>query len=427
MNISSHKEHKISGGHIEKQPDTFQNVKQKSSDVDSFSNEDANHILLDKRKSWAVEELVAELSKMRTGRHHHEFPSTRLEDEELRCDSSIASSSSHMNHSTVHSSPDDKNLCSSKHALSLESDKADNKEGSQARSCTGVSEDYSKVCPLPLEGSRNVGKVTHKLSDSLEKLAQEIQFQPAGTVSSGNTQSNFSGRFSEPSSVTGSAEVDSTKMDSAFSKIKSKLSYSSSFKTKKEMQKELKHGSGNSVLSTSWENALSECKKTEDDEVIKHAKELRSSGHVLSSFKGQVDLEHHQLIESHSGSDLEVLSEGVVPHKPTSKHWNLVRRHVFPDKTKGTVFVSGSESEENVDESVCRDEGSVSGLSDDILLCHSGTSKGYSDISDGAVSDELLIESLGKGREEKEGDLCSHVRLQKKPVSLSRKNRVRSL
>lgn len=430
MNNSCPKEHTIYGVHCEKQPDTFQNVKQKSSDMDSLNKEDANHILLDKRKSWAVEELVTELSKMRTERNHHESPSTKFEDEKHRSEGSITSSSLHMNHSTVHSSPDDKILFSGKHALSLESDKADNsaqrnKGGSEVRSCIGVSEAYCKVCPVPLEGSKNVGKVTHKLSESLEKLAQEIQFQPVATVTSGNAQCNFSGSFNEPSIVIGS-EADNTKMESAFSRIKNKLSYSSSFKTKKEMQQVLKRRSGNSVLSTSLENALSECKKTEDDKVIQDEKKL-SSGRVSSSFKGQVDLDHCQLKASHSGSDLEVLSQGIASQEASNQHWNVVRRHVFRDKMKGIVFVSGSESEENLDESVCRDEGSVSGLSDDVLLCQSGTSKGYSDISDGAVSDDLLIESFGKGKEEKEADPSSHMKLQKQSVSLSRKNRVRLL
>ncbi|XP_021938903.1 rho GTPase-activating protein 12-like isoform X4 [Zootermopsis nevadensis] len=426
MSVSCPGEHQIYEVHCEKQPDTFQNVKKKSSNVEGFSKEETNHILLDKRKSWAVEELVAELSKMRTERNHHEPPNVNLEEDKHRSKDRISSSSSHMNHNTIHSSPDDKILFSSKHALSLENDKADNtaqrnKGGTEVRSCISVSEPCSEVRPIPLEGLKHVGKVKHKLSESLEKLAQEIRFQTVAAVSSENAQSNTSSSFNEPSIVVSSA-VDNKKMESAFSRIKSKLSYSNSFKTRKEMQQVLKHRSGNSVLSTSWENALSECKKTEDYKVIQDEKKL-NSGHVSSSFKGQVDLDHCQLKASHSGSDLEVLNQVIVSQKASNQHWNLVRHHVFNDKVKGIQFVSGSESEENLDESVCRDEGSVSGLSDDIL-CQRGTNKGSSDISDGAVSDDLLvIESLSKGGEEKEGDPCSSVKLQRKLVSLSRKSR----
>jgi hypothetical protein len=85
MNISCPKECKNSRGHIEKQPDTFQNVNQKSSDTDGLNKEDANYILLDKRKSWAVEELVAELSKMRAERNCGESPtspSTKYDEEQ---------------------------------------------------------------------------------------------------------------------------------------------------------------------------------------------------------------------------------------------------------------------------------------------------------------------------------------------------------
>lgn len=425
MNISYPKEHKIYGVRCGKQPNTFQKVKQKSSNIDSLNKEDINHILLDKRKSWAVEELVAELSKVRTERNHHEFPSTEFEDEKHRVKDSVTSSSSHMYHSTVHSSPDDK-ISSSKYVLSLESDKAgispqQNKGGSEV-SCISGSEEHCKVCPVPLEGSEHVGKVTHKLSESLEKLAQEIQFQPVATVTSGNAQSNFLGCCNEPRIVVDSA-VDNTKMESAFGRIKSKLSYSSSFKTRKEMQQVLKRRNGNSVLSTSWENALSESKKIEDSKVTQDKNKLTSE-HVLSSFKEQVDLGQCPLKASHSGSDLEALSVGVVPQKALNQHWNLVRHHVFHDKMK---VVSGSESEETVDECVYQDEGSISGLSDDIVLCQGGTSKGYSDISDGAVSDDLLIESSGKSKGGKKGDPSSGMKLQKKSVSLSRKNKVRSL
>lgn len=405
MNISCPKECKSSRGHIEKQPDTFQNVNQKSSDTDGLNKEDANHILLDKRKSWAVEELVAELSKMRAERKCAESPSTKYDEEgHLHEDSDVTSSSSHINCSS------DNILCSSKHALSLKCDKADNsvqrkKTSIQVGSCKGTSEAYSKVCPVPSEGSKSVGQVTRKLSESWEKLEQGIQ-DPTG-----------SGSLNEPNTCTSSA-VDSTKMDSLFSKMKSKLNYSSSFKTKKEMQQVLKRGSGNAVLSTSWEDALSDCKKGKDT-VHQDGNKL-NSGHMLSSSKGNIDLDHHQIKANHSGKEMEVSSQGNISQKAGSRHWNLVRHHVFGDKVERVM--SGSESEENRDDSVGPDEGSISGLSDDMPLRQSGVSKVYSDISDGAVSDDLLTELLDKAGEEK-GDFPCQLKLQKKR-SLSRKNRV---
>ncbi|PNF43625.1 hypothetical protein B7P43_G03103 [Cryptotermes secundus] len=414
MNISCPKECKSSRGHIEKQPGTFQNVNQKSSDTDGLNKEDANHILLDKRKSWAVEELVAELSKMRTERNCGESPrsptspSTKYDEEgHLHEDSDVTSSSSHINRSS------DNILCSSKHALSLKCDKADNsvqrkKRNIQVRSCKGTSEAYSKVCPVPSEGSKSVGQVTRKLSESWEKLEQGIQ------------DVTGSGSLNEPNTCTGSA-VDNTKMDSLFSKMKSKLNYSSSFKTKKEMQKVLKRGSGNAVLSTSWEDALSDCKKGKD--TVHQDENKLNAGHMLSSSKGNTDLDHHQLKADHSGREMEVSSQGNISQKAGSRHWNLVRHHVFGDKVERVV--SGSESEENRDDSVGPDEGSISGLSDNMPLCQSGVSKVYSDISDGAVSDDLLTDSLDKAGEEK-GDFPCQLKLQKKRLSLSRKNRVES-
>jgi hypothetical protein len=420
INIISPYECNTSRGHSEKQPDTFQNVKKKSSVMDSLIKEDASHILLDKRKSWAVEELVAELSKMRTGRNCYESCGTEADIEECLNKNSVTSSSSHMSCSSVHSYSDDKNLCSSKHSLSLESDKADNyvqrsKRHSEVRSCVNISEAYIKVCPVPCEGSKNVEKVVHTPSESLEKLAQEIQFCPTGTVNSRAAQINFSGSLNEPSTVIGSA-VDNTKMDSAFKRMKSKLRYSSSFKTRKEMQPVLKGRSGNSVLSTSWENVPFECKETKDIKVIQDERKLKNSEHVSGALKGQTDLDHDQQKSSHSGSDLEVSG------KESGQHLNVVHHDVFGDKRKGTSLVSGSESEENLGDSVGPDEGSISGLSDDIL-CQSGMSKVYSDISDGAVSDDLLIESLDEMREVKDGS-SSHVQLQKKRIPLSRKSRV---
>jgi hypothetical protein len=424
MNICS-KECKTSWGNTEKQPDTFQDMDQKLSDTDGLNKEDANYILLDKRKSWAVEELVAELSKMRAERNCSESPrspSTKYgEEQHLNEDSDVTSYSSHINRS-VPSSPDDNILCSSKHALSVKGDKADNsiqrnKRSSQIRSCKDTSEAYSKVCPVPSEGSKSVGQVTHKLYEPLEKLEQEIQ-DLTGTVSSRNAQSNFSGTFNEPSTCTGSA-VDNTKMDSLFSKMKSKLNYSSSFKTRKEIQQVSKRGSGNSVLSTSWEDALSDCKK--GNEKVRQDGNKLNSGHVLSSLKGNIDLDHHQRKANRSGSELEVPSQGIVSQKASRQHWNLVRHQVFGDKVKGVV--SGSESEENQDDSVGPDEGSISGLSDDVSLRHSSVSKVYSDISDDAVSNDLLTESLDKAGENN-GDFHCHLKLQKERLPLSRKSRV---
>jgi hypothetical protein len=427
MNTFCPKECKTSKGHSEKQPDTLQNMNQKSSDMNILSKEDADNILLGKLKSWDVEELAAELSDIRTERNLTESPSTKFDSEKHLNEGSFTSPISHNDCSVVHSSPYDK-MCSSKHALSLKSDKVDNssqrtKGGSQEQSCISVSETYSKVCPVSSRGSRNVEKGTCKLSESLEKLAQEIQFDPNGANGSRNAHSNFSGSFIEPSTVIGSA-VDNTKMDSMFSRMKTKLSYSSSFKTKKEMQQVLKRRSGNSVLSTSWENALSEYKGTENNKVIQDENKLRNAGHVLNSLKEQRDSEHHQLKASHSGSDLEVLSQGIVSQKASSQHLNLVHHHVFGDKTKEILHVSGSESEENLDESMGPDEGSISGLSDDNHLCQSGRSKVYSDISDDAVSDDLLSESLGEAGQEQGGDSSSCQKLQRKQVSFSGRNRV---
>jgi hypothetical protein len=136
--------------------------------------------------------------------------------------------------------------------------------------------------------------------------------------------------------------------------------------------------------------------------------------------KGNIDLDHHQLKANHSGSELEAPSQGIVSQKSSRQHWNLVRHHVFGDKVKGVV--SGSESEENQDDSVGPDEGSISGLSDDMPLRQSGVSKVYSDISDDAVSNDLLTESLDKAGEDNDDFQC-HLKLQKKR-SLSRKSRV---
>lgn len=420
VNISCPCECNASRKHSEKESRTFQNVNAKSSDTDSLIKEDASHILLDKRKSWAVEELVAELSKMRTERNCYESSGTNADDEKQLNEDSITSSSSHMSCSGVHSYPYDKNMCSSKHSLSAESDKSDNyvprsKRHTEVKCCVDISEAYCRACSVPCEGLKHVEKDIHKPSESLETLAQEIQFDPSGTVDDRAAQIILSGSLNEPSTLIGSA-VDNTKMDSAFRRMKNKLRYSSSFKTKKEMQHVLKHRSERSVLSTSWENALFECKETK---VIQDEKKVKNLEHVSGALKGQMDLDHDQLKSSHSGSDLEV------SRKESSKYWNVIRKDVFGDKRKGISVVSGSESEENPDESVGPDEGSISGLSDDIL-CQSGTSKVYSDISDGAVSDDLLIESLDKMREVKDGS-SSQVQLQKKRVLPSRKNRVSSL
>lgn len=412
MNISCPHERKTPRGHSEKQPDTFQNVNTKSSGIDSLIKEDASHILLDKRKSWAVEELVAVLSKMRTETNSYESSSTKADDDEHLNENSVTSCSSHMSCSSVHSYPDDKNFCSNKYSLSVASDKADNcvqgnKKHSEVRSCIDISEGFTRVCAAPCEGSKNVEKVICKPSKSWEKLVQEVHVNPAGTVNSRAAQISFPGSLNEPSTVIVSA-VDNTKMDSAFRRMKSKLGYSGSFKTKKERQHVSKRRSGNSVLSTSWENALCEFKDSKGIKLIPDKKKLENSEHVSGALMG---LDHDQLKSSQSGSDLEVLQ------KESGQHGNVVHQGTFGDKSKGISVVSGSESEENLD------EGSTSGLSDDIL-CKSATSKGYSDISDGAVSDDLQIESLDKVKEVKDGS-SSHVQLQKKRIPLSRKKRVR--
>jgi hypothetical protein len=251
----------------------------------------------------------------------------------------------------------------------------------------------------------------------LEKLEQEIQ-DLTGTISSRNGQSNFSGSFNKPSTSIGSA-VENTKMDSLLSKVKSKINYSSSFKTRREMQQVLKRGSGNAVLSTSWEDVLSDCNKSKGK--VHQDENKLNSGHVLSSLKGNIDLDHYQLKANHSGRGMEVSSKGIVSQKARSQHWNLVRHHVFGDKVEGVM--SGSESEENRGDSVGPDEGSINGLSDDMPLRQSGVNKVNSDISDDAVSDDLLTESLDKAGEEK-GDFYCHQKLQKKRLSLSRKTRV---
>jgi len=411
VNIPCPYECKTSRGHSETQPDTFQNVNKKSSGMDSLIKEDASHILFDKRKSWAVEELVAELSKMRTERNCYESSGTKADDEEHSNENSVTSCSPHMSYSCIHSYPDDKNLCSNKHSLSVASDKTDNcvegnKKHSAVRSCVDISEGLTTVCTVPCEGSKNVEKVTRKPSESWEKLTQEVHFNPPGTADSRASQINFSGSLNEPSTITVSA-VDNTKMDSVFRRMKSKVQHSRSFKTKKEFQRAAKRWSGNSVLSTSWENALSDCKESKGIKLIPDEK-LKNSGHVSGALIG---LGHDQLKSSHSGSDLEVLQ------KESGEPWNVVQQGAIGDKSKGISVVSGSESEENLD------EGSTSGLSDDIL-CPNATSKVYSDISDGAVSDDLLIESLDKVKEVTDGS-SSHVQLQKKRVSLSRKKRVR--
>lgn len=408
VNISCPYERKTSRGHSETQPDTFQNVNKKSSGMDSLIKEDASHILFDKRKSWAVEELVAELSKMRTERNCYESSSTKADDEEHSNENSVTSYSPHMSCSFAHSYPDDKKMCLNKHSLSVASDKADNcvqgnKKHSAVRSCVDISEGFTRVCTVPCEESKNVEKVTHKSSESWEKLMQEVHFNPPGTVDSRASHINFSGSLNEPSTVM--AAVDNTKMDSAFRRMKNKLGYASSFKTKKEIQRALKLKSGNSVLSTSWENALFECKDSKGIKLNPDEKKLKNSEHVSGALIG---LDHDQPKSSHSGSDLEVLQ------KESDQHCNVVHQGAIGDKSKGISVVSGSESEENLD------EGSTSGLSDNIL-CQSATSKAYSDISDGAFSDDLLIESLDKL---KDGS-SSHVQLQKKRVPLSRKKKVR--
>jgi len=408
VNISFPFECKTSRGHSGTQLDTFQNVNKRSSGMDSLIKEDASHILFDKRKSWAVEELVAELSKMRTERNCCESSGTKDDDEEHSNESSVTSCSPHM---SCHSNRDDKNLCSNKHSLSVASDKADkcvqgNKRHSAVRS-QGISDDFTRVCTVACEGSKNVEKVIHKPSESWEKLAQKVHFNPPGTVDSRASQISFSGSLNEPSTVIVSA-VDNTKMDSAFRRMKSKLQYSSSFKTKKEIQHALKQRSGNSVLSTSWENALFERKESKGIKFIPDKNKLKNSEHVSGALIG---VDHDQLKSSHSGSDLEVLP------KESGQHLNIVHHGAVGDKSKGISVVSGSESEGNLD------EGSTSGLSDDVL-CRSATSKVYSDISDGAVSDDLLIESLDKVKDMTDGS-SSHVQLLKKRFPLLRKRKVR--
>lgn len=405
VNISCLHECKTPKGHSEKQPDTFQNVNTKSSVMDSLIKEDASHILFDKRKSWAVEELVAELSKMKTERSCYESSSAQPYDEEHLDENSVTSCSSHVSCSSVHSCPDDNHFCSNKHSLSVTSDKADNcvqgsKKDSEVRR---VDISDTRVSAAPYEGSKNVEKVIHKSFKSWEKLAQEVQVNPAGTVNSRASQISFPGSLNEPSTA-----VDNTKMESAFRRMKNKLVYSGSFKVKKDKQHVLKRRSGNSVLSTSWENALSECKESKGVELIPDEKKLTNSEHVSSALIG---LDRDRLKSSHSGSDLEVLQ------KESGQHGNVLHQGACGDKSKGISVVSGSESEENLD------EGSTSGLSDDVL-CKSVTSKGYSDISDGAVSDDLQIESLDKVTEVEDGS-SSHVQLQKKQMPLPRKYRVR--
>lgn len=401
VNISCPHECKTSKGHSEKQPDTFQNVNTKSSGMDSLIKEDASHILFDKRKSWAVEELVAELSKMKTERSCYESSGTQPDDEEQFDENSVTSCSSHM------SCGSDNNFCSNKHSLSVTSDKADNcvqesTKDSEVRRCVDISD--TRVCAAPYEGSKNVEKAVHKSFKSWEKLVQEVRVNPAGTVNSRAAQISFPGSLNEPSTA-----VDNTKMESAFRRMKNKLGYSGSFKIKKDKQHVLNRMSGNTVLSTSWENALSECKESKGVKSIPDEKKLTNSEHVSGALIG---LDHDQLKSSHSGSDLEVLQ------KESGQHGNVVHHGAFGDKSKGISGVSGSESEENLD------EGSTSGLSDDIL-CKSVTSKGYSDISDGAVSDDLQIESLDKVTEVKDGS-SFHVKLQKRQkMPLPRKNRVR--
>ena len=412
VNISCPYKCKTSSGHSETQLDTFQNVNKKSSGMDSLIKEDASHILFDRRKSWAVEELVAELSKMKTERNCYESSSTKADDEEHSDENSVTSCSPHMSCSCVHSYPDDKNLCSNKHSLSVASDKADNcfqgnKKHSALRSCVDISAGFTRECTVPCEGSKNVEKVIHKPSKSWEKLPQEVHFKPPRTVDSRASEINFSGSLNEPSTIIVSA-VENTKMDSAFRRMKSKLRYSSSFKTKKEMVRAVKRRSGNSVLSTSWENALSDCKESKDIKLIPDEKKLKDSEHVSGALIG---LDHDQLKSRHSGGDLEVLQ------KESGRHWNVIHHGAIGDKSKGISIVSGSESEENLD------EGSTSGLSDDIL-CQSARSKVNSDVSDGAVSDDLLIESLDKVKEVEDGS-SSHVQLPKKRMPLSRKKRVR--
>ena len=370
-----------------------QTVVDSSSQMEGFS-EDHKKILHDKRKSWAVEELVAELSKMRNEPLDHEFVNNKPHINE-----NVITSEQNIMHTSVNMTSDSKIRCLNDYLLSVEKDKTSNvlqrnqspEKDSHEENINSIGEVYSTVCPSSVHGSPNVGNVTSKLSDSLEKLAQQIQFEPVATSSSRSTPTKLSRSLEEH---TAAAEDNSAKMDSMFSRMKNKLGYSSSFKTKKELQV-MKRGVGNSVLSTSWEIALSEPQSSINNGnrrlTIQNDKLLRSSGSTLESVKGEAKILDGQLKPYRSGSELDVLEQRGETKKSPIQSWNLLRHKVHSGKLKKIMCVSESESEEYLDESVGLDEGSVSGLSDDNLLLQSSTSKMYSDLSDGGISDDLFL------------------------------------
>ncbi|KAJ9597255.1 hypothetical protein L9F63_011891, partial [Diploptera punctata] len=203
-------------------------------------------------------------------------------------------------HSSVNVNSDDTIMYLNDYSLSIEKDNRDRsnvlhrnqlskKDSSEENIAGGV---YSVVCPTSSLSTKTLDNVTNKLSDSLEKLAQQIQFEPIATSSSRSTPTKLSRSLEEH---TVAVEDNSAKMDSMFSRMKNKLGYSSSFKTKKELQQP------QSNINESDGRRMT----------IQNDRVLKSTGSALESVKGEAKILDGQLKPCHSGSELDVLEQRV--------------------------------------------------------------------------------------------------------------------
>ncbi|XP_069669210.1 rho GTPase-activating protein 12-like isoform X3 [Periplaneta americana] len=362
-------------------------------------------ILMDKRKSWVVDELVTQLAKIKSESNivASQDDCARAEERhEKKVEERYVTSSTKIN---LVNAPEDGVTCSSKHSITVDEDKEDScVDKVSGRKNTSEDNVHSIVSTRPLEGLKNEFTIT----ESVDEDPLGVQLEDMKTA---GLPSKPLGDTPETSSI--KAE-DNKKLDSVVSGANSKLNYSRSFKTKKELQV-LKLRHGNSVLSTSWENELSNPEHKKSRHTVQYKSAFRNSGNFFNSVGAQVELKHNLLKASHSGSELDALEL-----RDVSTEKSIQTQLLLPHKPKNAALPSGSESEENLDESVGPDEGSVSGLSDDLFF-QSGTSKeSCSDISDSAISDDLFIASLGDERKK------GFWNVQKRRQLTSKKNKVES-
>ncbi|KAJ4439097.1 hypothetical protein ANN_15054 [Periplaneta americana] len=362
-------------------------------------------ILMDKRKSWVVDELVTQLAKIKSESNivASQDDCARAEERhEKKVEERYVTSSTKIN---LVNAPEDGVTCSSKHSVTVDKDKEDScVDKVSGRKNTSEDNVHSIVSTRPLEGLKNEFTIT----ESVDEDPLGVQLEDMKTA---GLPSKPLGDTPETSSI--KAE-DDKKLDSVVSGANSKLNYSRSFKTKKELQV-LKLRHGNSVLSTSWENELSNPEHKKSRHTVQYKSAFRNSGNFFNSVGAQVELKHNLLKASHSGSELDALEL-----RDVSTEKSIQTQLLLPHKPKNAALPSGSESEENLDESVGPDEGSVSGLSDDLFF-QSGTSKeSCSDISDSAISDDLFIASLGDERKK------GFWNVQKRRQLTSKKNKVES-